>query len=101
MDILATLYLATGIAFAIAFLPQIRMLWRDQTGAASISLASWGMFSACSVITVLYAWQVNGDPYFIATTALCAAGNLAVFSLASYRRMQQQNASRVKITIIR
>lgn len=90
---LTTLYLVTGIIFGLAFLPQIRTLLRDQTGAASINLATWGMFAACNIIALLYVIKVNGDTYFIVTTALCAIGNLAVFGLAAYRRLQQRSTS--------
>jgi uncharacterized protein with PQ loop repeat len=87
MDLLSTLYVAAGIVFAMAFVPQIMRLIRDTTGAASLSLSAWAMFSACNAVTLLYAVFHNGNPYFILCTALCTAGNMAVFTLASVRRL--------------
>lgn len=88
MTILSTLYLAAGIMCALAFLPQIRTLWRDRTGAASTNIASWAMFSACNVVTLVYAIQANGDPYFVACSGLCMLGNISVCALAILRRTQ-------------
>jgi hypothetical protein len=88
VDILSILYVAVGFVFALAFVPQIRTLLRDETGAASISLSTWGLFSACNVITLLYAIDHNGDPYFILCSAMCTMGNFAVFGLSLSRRLR-------------
>ena len=69
-------------------MPQLRRLARDQTGAASISLVSWDMFSACNAITLAYAISHTGDHLFILCSILCTLANLAVFLMASIRRMQ-------------
>ncbi len=62
MTILSALYVAASLVFALAYVPQIRTLWRDRSGAVSTNLASWAMFSAANIITFLYALQANGDP---------------------------------------
>ncbi|MFZ4124786.1 MAG: hypothetical protein ACOYJ2_01780 [Rickettsiales bacterium] len=86
MDILTTLYVAAGMGFAIAFIPQIITLWRDKTGAASINLSTWAMFAACSAITLLYAIFKTDDPYFMFCASLGVIGNSVVLLLALSRR---------------
>lgn len=89
MDILAALYVAVGFVFTIAFIPQLRALWRDRTGAASVSLSTWALFSACNVITLLYAITHTNDINFIFCSAMCTVGNIAVFGLAVLRRLKK------------
>ena len=86
MSIIQILYLAAGIIFSAAFVPQIIRLYRDTTGAASVSLLTWGLFSACNIITLLYAAQANHDGNFILTATLGTIGNLSVFGMALWRR---------------
>ena len=88
MDILSLLYVAAGFVFALAFVPQVRALLRDTTGAASISLSTWALFTLCNCITLAYAIAHNGDPYFVFCTAMCTLGNMVVFGLALVRRSQ-------------
>ena len=90
MDILSALYLMVGFVFAVAFIPQLRALWHDRTGAASVSLSTWAMFSACNIVTLLYAITHTNDVNFIFCSAMCTLGNLAVFSLALYRRLKKR-----------
>ena len=86
MDIIALLYAVAGFAFAGACVPQLRRLWRDETGAASISLVSWAMFSVCNVITLGYAVTHTGDRLFILCSILCTIANLSVLATATLRR---------------
>lgn len=87
MHTIQVLYLMTGGVFAAAFVPQIISLIRDKTGAASVSLVTWGIFSFCSIVTLVYAAQINQDLNFIITAALGTVGNLTVFCMAAYRRL--------------
>lgn len=86
MDIIAILYAIVGFVFSGACVPQLRRLMQDETGAASISLMSWAMFSACNVITLSYALTHSADRLFILCAVLCTIGNLSVFLMACYRR---------------
>jgi uncharacterized protein with PQ loop repeat len=95
MDILSALYVMVGFVFTIAFIPQLRTLWRDRTGAASVSISTWAMFSACNVITLLYAITHTTDSNFIFCSAMCTLGNLAVFTLALWRRLKKPDFSEI------
>lgn len=88
MDILTTLYMATGFIFAVGFIPQIITLIRDQSGAVSINITTYFTFTLCSIISFLYAWLNNGDVYFMLGTGLCTIGNSVVTGLAIAKRLQ-------------
>ncbi len=90
MDILTTLYMATGFVFAAGFIPQIRTLLKDRSGAVAINLTTCATFTICTVISFLYAWLNNGDVYFMLGSGLCAIGNGAVFLIALKRRLEMQ-----------
>jgi lipid-A-disaccharide synthase-like uncharacterized protein len=90
MDTITFLYTVSGFIFGAAFIPQIKTLLHDKTGAVSISISTWIMFTLCSMITLLYAFTHNGDGYFIFCTAVCVIGNTCVLTLASFRRLAQK-----------
>lgn len=88
MDIIALLYAVAGFVFSAACLPQLRTLLRDETGAASLSLSSWAMFSMCNLITLSYALTHTQDSLFILCSLLCTLANSSVLALACVRRVQ-------------
>jgi hypothetical protein len=88
MDTLTLLYGMTGFLCSMAFVPQITTLISDRSGAKSLSLTSLTMFTACSVISLLYAIQHNGDGAFIFCAGCGTIGNVIVLSLALLRRYQ-------------
>ena len=90
MEVIQFLYLGAGIVFSLAFVPQIINLCKDKSGAVSVSITTWGLFSICSVITLLYAVQVNHDANFMLTALLGTLGNLTVLGLAVWRRITFQ-----------
>jgi hypothetical protein len=90
MDIITLLYTLSGVMFGAAFIPQIKTLLHDKTGAVSISISTWMMFTVCSMITLLYAFTHNGDGYFIFCTVVCVIGNTCVLTLATFRRVTQK-----------
>lgn len=87
MDLLTILYTISGLVFGMAFVPQIRTLLTDTSGAVAINLSTWVMFSLCSAVTLIYACLHNGDMYFIFCSAICLIGNIVVLTLASLRRV--------------
>ncbi len=96
MDFFAVLYAIVGIAFLGAGVPQLRKLGRDQSGASS-TLTSWALFTACSAITVGYAFTHTHDRLFIISAAVCTVASLLMLSIACVQRLQfvhQRNATR-------
>lgn len=95
MELLTLAYTATGIVFGIAFIPQIRTLLRDQSGAEALNLSTWGLFTLCNLITFLYALINVHDPYFIFCSAICLIGNTMVFSLGCAKKAVVHSAIRI------
>lgn len=89
MDTLTFLYTATGFFTGAAFVPQIIALLKDRSGAEAVSLSSVFMFTLCSVVVCAYALVNNGDVYFVFGTAVCTVGNIAVFTLAAWRKWRK------------
>ncbi len=88
MDTVTLLYTSNGMVFGAAFLPQIVTLIKDRSGAVSMNLATWGLFTLCSLITLVYACTHNGDNHFIFCSAIGTLGNTMIFMLGSLRRLQ-------------
>ncbi|HEU5046237.1 MAG TPA: hypothetical protein VFT64_00165 [Rickettsiales bacterium] len=88
MDAITTLYSANGLIFGAAFLPQIVTLIKDKSGALTMNLATWSLFSACSLVTFIYACTHNGDHHFIFCSAIGTFGNTSILLLGTMRRMQ-------------
>lgn len=87
-DAITMLYTSNGIIFGAAFLPQILALIKDKSGSVSVNLATWGMFSLCSLVTMAYACLHNGDHHFIFCSSIALIGNFSVLLLGAMRRMQ-------------
>lgn len=94
MDTITMLYSANGLVFGAAFLPQIVTLVRDKSGALAMNLATWALFSACSMITFLYACTHNGDNHFIFCSAIGTFGNTSILLLGGLRRLQYAYVAR-------
>lgn len=86
---LTWLYAATGPLLACAYLPQLVVLWRDDSGARATSLLTWAVWSLCLLVTVLYAWRLNPDPVFLFTSTCSFLGCTSVFLLACLRRARR------------
>src|SRR5882724_12282875 len=46
---------------ALAYVPQIVRVYRDQNGAAAVSLITWAMFASSNLATAVYAHAVYSD----------------------------------------
>ncbi len=88
MDILTLAYSISGLVFGAAFIPQIITLIKDRTGAASVNLSTFTLFSLCSIISTVYAIVKVGDGFLIFCTGICTLGNIIVLLLACLRRYQ-------------
>jgi heme/copper-type cytochrome/quinol oxidase subunit 1 len=88
MDIVTIAYNLNSVLFGIAFIPQILSLIRDSAASRSMSLSTWGLFSACALISLLYSVLHNGDVYFIVCSGIGAFGNMSVLVLGILRRLR-------------
>ena len=91
---LSQLYSWSGPLMSLAYLPQIRVLWRTQDAAHSTSLLTWCMWVLGLGITTAYALQVNGDAAFITASACSLAGSTAVLILACCKRWRYRRPKR-------
>lgn len=80
------LYAVSGPLSFLAYFPQIITLLKNQDGAHSTSLLTWLMWVIALSINTLYAGLVNGDRYFLLSTASSLSGTLLVFVIAIYKR---------------
>ena len=71
----------------LAYMPQILCVYRCRSGAPSVSLTTWLMFTAANLATVSYAITVSSDLVVAGIFALNAAGCLAITSLVALRRI--------------
>lgn len=85
-SLVAWAYLLANGARIVAYLPQIRAVWRCRDGAASISLLSWSTWTLSHVAALLYALLVLRDLPFLLVTSLNLAGCGAVTWIALRRR---------------
>lgn len=73
LDVVSALYALFGVVFVVAYVPQVRAVWRSRDGAASVSLGTWGLWCASSTVSLLYAGLVSRDTSY----ALVCLGNVA------------------------
>ena len=88
MDVITTLYSATGFITLMAFVPQLAALLKDRTASIALNLSTWGLFATSSTITFIYACSHNGDSHFIVCSAIGTIGNASIFFTAILRRFQ-------------
>lgn len=55
------LYLLTNALRLVTYVPQVRAVWRDQHGAQTISLLTWGSWTASNAFALAYAGLVAQD----------------------------------------
>jgi hypothetical protein len=85
------LYLLSAPLMFLAYFPQIITLLRNKDGAHSTSLMTWFMWVLALSINTAYAGWVNGDRYFLLSTASSLLGTVLVFLIASYKRWRRSN----------
>ncbi|HEX3139263.1 MAG TPA: hypothetical protein VHQ87_04370 [Rhizobacter sp.] len=86
LGLVSALYALFGVVFVAAYVPQLRAIWRSRNGAADVSLGTWGMWSASSTVSLLYAHLVAHDTRFALVSLGNAAGCYAVTAAALLRR---------------
>lgn len=75
---LATAYLLTGFLFAASYLPRLMCMLRDpRATAASHSLGSQVIWTACRLVSSLYVGVVARQPLILLVVLLDLTGRLA------------------------
>jgi uncharacterized protein with PQ loop repeat len=87
-QVLTTVYSANGLLAALVYLPQIRAIWNDASGAKSVSLLTWSVWATSSSVTLLYGWLVLHDRPMMVAAAVGTSGSLGVLAASLYRRRQ-------------
>lgn len=82
------LYVVSAPLMFLAYFPQIITLLHNKDGAHSTSLMTWFMWVVALSINTAYAAWVNGDPFFLLSTASSLVGTSCVFAIAVYKRWQ-------------
>ncbi len=88
MTVLSVLYGLQSLAVAVSYAPQMRSVWKSRTGAQDISIATWLIGSATSLVSLVHAPAVVKDLPFIVVSATSLVGSLAVSAIAGVRRIQ-------------
>ena len=80
IDVLTAAYAAFGVIGALAFLPQLLVLYKDKTRSENISLSTWLMWSSQAIVFFLYALIVVQKTTMVLVTLsiaiLCTACTL-------------------------
>jgi uncharacterized protein with PQ loop repeat len=71
---------------ALAYVPQIVRVYRDQNGAAAVSLVTWALFASSNLATAVYAHAVYGDAIMATVFALNTLACLLVVVLTAMKR---------------
>lgn len=96
MNLLLTiksLYALNGVIAVLLYLPQIVSAWRDREHALSLSLLTFGGWSAGSLITALYAWLFVKDKMFAAVSLGNMAGSGIIFLIVAGSRVRSRRNS--------
>lgn len=75
---------------AVAYFPQLILVYRDQRGATSVSLVTWTLFAAANAATVCYALAVSDDRIMAIVFSLNAIGCLAIVGLTAFKRIYSE-----------
>jgi hypothetical protein len=95
LGLVSALYALFGVVFVVAYVPQLRSVWRSRNGAADVSLGTWGLWSASATVSLLYAHMVSRDLNFALVSLGNMAGCYAVTGAAFLKR--QRHAARGRL----
>jgi hypothetical protein len=84
---IAWAYLITNAVRVFSYVPQIVTVWRCRDGARSLSLWTWGLWTASHVTAALYGTLVVHDVFFVAISLVNLVGCGAVTMIVSKRRI--------------
>lgn len=78
----------------VAYVPQIRCLYRDNSNAAAVSLITWVLFSLANAATVAYAIIVVSDFLMASVFFLNLTGCLLIAAIIGKKRYLSRPTSR-------
>jgi tryptophan-rich sensory protein len=87
-DLAAVLFTATNVLRAMAYVPQLRCVWKDRRRADAVSIASWALFAASNGATVAYAVFTLRDRTMAIIFAINALFCLAIVVITVWKRMR-------------
>jgi len=87
-------YVFVNAIFGLSYIPQIRSLMKDKSGALAISLVTWGFWGVSSSINVLYSVMILKNTPAIFSAAVMYVGTLTILTMASVKRIRYLRASR-------
>jgi len=93
LGLVSALYALFGVVFVVAYVPQLRAVWRSRNGAADVSLGTWGLWCASSTVSLLYAHLVSHDASYTLVCLGNVAGCYAVTGTALLRRQRHAVAA--------
>ena len=88
-QLIIQLYGVSGMLMALFYVPQLRSVWTDAGGARSVSLLTWGAWTAAASVALLYALLVTQDSRMALAAGTNATGCALVLGISAYRRRRQ------------
>jgi hypothetical protein len=85
-DYAMLIFAGTNAARAIAYVPQILRVCRDNNGAAAVSIWTWLLFVAANVATVFYSVIVSQDKLIAVIFAFNALACGLIVALTAAKR---------------
>ncbi|HRD75193.1 MAG TPA: hypothetical protein PK264_04540 [Hyphomicrobiaceae bacterium] len=85
-DVTLALFTAVNLIRVFSYLPQIRCIARDTTGATCISYTTWAMWVLGHATTLLYAIVNLGDPVLATVSTINMTCCLTVIALTAWKR---------------
>ncbi|RTL72823.1 MAG: hypothetical protein EKK41_02815 [Hyphomicrobiales bacterium] len=92
LDLLALSFAMFNGLRLVSYVPQIFVLARDTSGARSISLASYMIWTGANATTALYVWSRLGDAPVAMLNAVNTLCCVVVIALTLYKRTQSRLA---------
>jgi hypothetical protein len=87
-DYSTTAFAILNSARIVAYVPQLWRVYRDQNGAAAVSIVTWLLFAAANAATVSYAWFAAADGLVALVFSMNTLGCLAVAALTAGKRLK-------------
>ena len=81
-------YMGIGLLSLLAYLPQIRKLFKSKNGASDISIETWSVWSLDAVISLLYAIFILKDIPASLIFGIDFLGALTILTLAASNKVR-------------
>lgn len=71
------------------YVPQMVKIVKDANGAQAVSCATWALFAAANISTVVYAWTILQDALIVTVFSANAACCFAIITLTLVKRRRR------------